>query len=259
MIALFGLPTGLSWELFVWGLSGGIASFFSPCALPMLPAYLSYYLSTETTDNITADGGIGAGLYRSGSRQTSVYRGILFGGSASAGMLSVFGALAIITGVLGDVLTRFIPMLIPLIGVILILLGGYILVDRAGWLSYTVQLPELSEQSPKQFYLFGLLFAAAALACTAPVFFGITLTALSTGGIAGAATVLTGYGSGMVGLFILLTVLVALAEDEATRHLNSLIPYVERVSAVLLIGAGVYLLVYSSQAQTFGPLLALIY
>ena len=258
MISLFGLPTGPSWELFVWGLSGGIASFFSPCALPMLPAYLSYYLSTEITDDITTDGGFGAVLHRGGSRQTSVYRGILFGGSASAGMLSVFGALALVTGVLGDVLTKFIPMLTPVIGVILILLGGTILMDRTGWLSQTVQLPELGEQSPKQFYLFGLLFAAAALACTAPVFFGITLTALSTGGIAGAATVLVGYGSGMVGLFVLVTVLVALTKDEATRHLNSLVPYVEKVSAVLLIGAGVYLLVYSSQAQIFGPLFAVI-
>ena len=105
-------------------------------------------------------------------------------------------------------------MLTPVIGVILILLGGTILMDRTGWLSQTIQLPELGEQSPKQFYLFGLLFATAALACTAPVFFGITLTALSTGGIGGAATVLTGYGSGMVGLFVLMTVLVALAEEK---------------------------------------------
>lgn len=250
MIALFGLPIDLRWELFVWGFSGGIASFFSPCALPMLPAYLSYYLSTGAADGITTDGGFSAVLHRGDSRQTSVYRGLLFGGSASAGMLSVFGVLAIITGVLGDVLTRYISMLTPVIGVILILLGGYIFMDRAGWLSFspTIQLPELGEQSPKQFYLFGLLFAAAALACTAPVFLGITLTALSTGGIAGAATVLIGYGSGMVGLFILMTMGVALAEDETTRHLNSLIPYIEKVSAVLLIGAGVYLLVDSAQA-----------
>lgn len=237
----------VSWSLFTWGLSGGIASFFSPCALPMLPAYLSYYLSTDASSTSTsfeattsADGG---------SVTASLRRGVLFGGLASAGMLSVFAVTAAIAGVLGDVLTRIIPVLIPIVGLIVLGLGVLMLTNRATWFSRSVQLPEWGEASPKQFFVFGLLFAGAALGCTAPVFFGITLTALSTGGILGAITVLTGYASGMIGLFVVMTVHVAVAKEETARRIQSLIPYVERASAVLLIGAGLYMLYYYAQIQ----------
>lgn len=240
----------VSWSLFTWGLSGGIASFFSPCALPMLPAYLSYYLSADSVSPADSDTGTGLGTAGGHSVTMSLRRGVLFGGLASLGMLSVFAVTAVVAGVLGDVLTRVIPVLIPLVGVILFSLGVLMLADRATFLSRSVQLPEWGEASPKQFFAFGLLFAGAALGCTAPVFFGITLTALSTGGIAGAVTVLTGYASGMVGLFVVVTALVAVAKEETARRIRSLIPYVERASAVLLIGAGLYMLYYYVQIQS---------
>lgn len=240
----------VSWNLFTWGLSGGIASFFSPCALPMLPAYLSYYLSAGSTS--TPNDAVGSGIEADGggSVVTSLRRGVLFGGLASLGMLSVFAVTAAIAGVLGDMLTRLIPVFIPIVGVIVLGLGVLMLVNRASFLSRSVQLPEWGDASPKQFFTFGLLFAGAALGCTAPVFFGITLTALSTGGIAGAVTVLTGYAGGMIGLFVVMTALVAVAKDETARRIQSLIPYIERASAVLLIGAGLYMLNYYVQVQS---------
>lgn len=238
---------GTSWSLFAWGLSGGIASFFSPCALPMLPAYLSYYLSADASSSSETSGAMASA--DDGSVTTSLRRGVLFGGLASAGMLSVFAVTAAIAGVLGNVLTRIIPVLIPFVGLVVIGLGVLMLVNRATWFSRSVQLPEWGAASPKQFFVFGLLFAGAALGCTAPVFFGITLTALSTGGVLGAVTVLTGYASGMVGLFVVMTVLVAVAKDETARRIQSLVPYVERASAVLLIGAGLYMLYYYAQIQ----------
>lgn len=243
------LVGGVSWSLFAWGLSGGVASFFSPCALPMLPAYLSYYLSTDG-DSTATDGGVATATTDAPRRLQSAKRGVLFGGLASAGMLGVFAVTGLVAGALGDVLTQFASALIPLTGIVLIALGGLMLADRAGWLSQSVALPEWRDPSPKQFFVFGVLFAAAALGCTAPVFLGVTLTALSMGGMSGAVTVVTGYASGMVGLFVLLTVLVALAKEETARRIQSLIPYVERASAVLMIGAGLYMLYYYAQIQT---------
>lgn len=240
----------VSWSLFTWGLSGGIASFFSPCALPMLPAYLSYYLSAESVPATGGDTGTGLGIDGGHSVRRGLQRGVLFGGLASLGILSVFAVTAVVAGVLGDVLTRVIPVLIPLVGIIVLSLGVLMLANRASVLSRSVQLPEWGDASPKQFFTFGLLFAGAALGCTAPVFFGITLTALSTGGIAGAVTALIGYASGMVGLFVVMTALVAVAKEETAQRIRSLIPYVERASAVLLIGAGLYMLYYYVQIQS---------
>lgn len=240
---------GVSWSLFAWGLSGGIASFFSPCALPMLPAYLSYYLSTDSVSAAEHEAEIDNDTGGGSSVLQSLKRGALFGGLASGGMLTVFAVTAAVAGVLGDVLTRIIPVLIPLVGVIVLGLGVLMLTDHDQFLSQSVQLPEWGDASSKQFFTFGLLFAGAALGCTAPVFFGITLTALSTGGIAGAMTVLTGYASGMIGLFVIMTSLVAVAKEGTARRIQSLIPYIERASALLLIGAGLYMLYYYAQVQ----------
>lgn len=240
---------GVSWSLLVWGLSGGVASFFSPCALPMLPAYLSYYLSTAGGAT-AADGGAVTATENTPTRLSSAKRGVLFGGLASLGMLSVFAVTGLVAGALGDILTRFVPVLIPLTGIVLVALGGLMLADRAGWLSRSVALPEWRDPSPRQFFAFGVLFAAAALGCTAPVFLGVTLTALSTGGIAGAMTVVTGYAGGMIGLFVLLTVFVALAKEETVRRVDQLVPYVERASAFLLVGAGTYMLYYYLRVQS---------
>lgn len=53
-----------------------------------------------------------------------------------------------------------------------------------------------------------------------------------------------GYAGGMIGMFVITTGLIALAKEETARQLRSLIPYVERASAALLIGAGGYMLYY---------------
>lgn len=240
--------SSVSWGLFTWGLSGGVASFFSPCTLPMLLAYLSYYAAADTdgahssTSAVVSDGG------RSGS--TSLTRGITFGGVASLGMLVVFVLAAVVTGILGDVLNPIIPVLIPGVGIIVIGLGVAMLADRADRLSRSVSLPEWKEPSARHFFGFGVLFALAALGCTAPMFIGITLTALSSGGFTGAATVFSGYAGGMIGMFVVMTGLIAFAKEETARQIRSLIPYVERASAVLLIAAGGYMLYYYWQLVT---------
>lgn len=240
---IFTALAGVNWGLFTWGLSGGIASFFSPCALPMLPAYLSYYVAADTEKETRAGTETAAnnsGWYTS----SSLARGVTFGGIASLGMFSAFALVAVVTGVLGDVLKPIIPVLIPIVGVVIIGLGIAMLANQASWLSQSVSLPEWKNPSARHFFAFGVLFAFAALGCTAPVFVGITLTVLSSGGIVSATTVFTGYAGGMVGMFIVMTGLVAFAKNETARQLRSLIPYVERASAVLLIAAGGYMLYY---------------
>lgn len=208
----------------------------------MLPAYLSYYVAADTRETTTRTRAVSrdSGRYVTGP----LARGITFGGVASLGTLTVFAAAAVVTGLLGDVLEPIIPVLIPVVGMVVIALGVAMFVDRAGWLSRSVSLPEWKEPSARHFFGFGVLFALAALGCTAPIFVGITLTALSSGGVVGATTVFGGYAGGMIGMFVVTTGMIAFAKEEAVRQLRSLIPYVERASAALLIGAGGYMLYY---------------
>lgn len=233
------VTTGISWGLLTWGISGGIVSFFSPCTLPMLPAYMGYYLSTEQPPS-RADGG----TMLQSVPTTALRRGTLFGTVAGAGVLVVFVVVTATTVVLGNILTPIIPWLQPVVGVVLVVLGGALLTTMSDQLSLSISLPEWNEPTPRNFFSFGILFALAALACTAPVFIGIMLTALSTGGTSSIATVFVGYAGSMIVLFMGITAATALARDEVTRRLQTLTPYIERASAVLLLGAGVYILYY---------------
>lgn len=230
---------GISWSLLAWGISGGIVSFFSPCTLPMLPAYMGYYLSTEQSPS-RADGG----TMLQSTPTTALGRGTLFGTVAGAGVLVVFVVVTAITVALGNVLAPIIPWFQPIVGVILIVFGGALLTTRSDRLSFSISLPEWNEPTPRNFFSFGILFALAALACTAPVFIGIMLTALSTGGTSSIATVFAGYAGSMFVLFIGITAATSLARDEVTRRLQTITPYIERASAVLLLGAGMYILYY---------------
>ena len=42
----------MDYSLFLFSFSLGIISFFSPCAFPMLPGYISYYLGIDDKYNI---------------------------------------------------------------------------------------------------------------------------------------------------------------------------------------------------------------
>lgn len=220
---------------FAWGISGGVASFFSPCALPMLPAYLSYYVASDTETDVTSG---------------SVRRGVWFGTSAGVGMLGVFIAIGLLTGLAGDLLQGLISKLIPVVGLLIIVIGVAMFTENASRLSLRVSLPEWRDPSTRHFVAFGVLFALAALGCTAPVFIGVTLTALTTGGLGSGVSFVGGYATGMIGLFIAMTAAVALAKDETARQLRSLIPYVERASALMLVLAGGYMLYYYWQLST---------
>ena len=79
------------------------------------------------------------------------------------------------TAVLGDVLEPIVPSLIPVVGGIVIGLGFAIPLNRVGVLSRSVSLPEWREPSARHFFGFGVLFALAALGCTAPIFVGMAL------------------------------------------------------------------------------------
>ncbi|MFB6178505.1 MAG: cytochrome c biogenesis CcdA family protein [Halorientalis sp.] len=195
----------------VFAASAGLATFFAPCAFPLLPGYVGYYVQHTETDGI--------GLT-----------------SAAAAAIGSLGALSVIAGLgfaLGETLTSILPVLEPLVGIGLILFGAVVLLDRAP--SATVPLPERPE-SVVGFGLFGAVYALAAAGCVVPLFLGVLSQALTLSLPHGIA-VLGVYASAVTAPLVGVTLLTS-AGVESWRTLGQYAGRLKQVAAVVMILAG---------------------
>lgn len=196
-----------------FALSAGLATFFAPCAYPLLPGYVGYYLSREEAD-------LGGAVLR--------------GSAATVGALAVF---AVVGGVLVALGTRFVSNLAflePVVGVGLVVLGLVVLAGRAP--SVHLLLPQ-HRASVSGFVLFGGVYALAAAGCVIPIVFGVLTRALTLP-VQEAAAVVAVYAAAVSLPLLGVTLLSAVGSDTLrgmSRHVGS----VQRIAAVVMILAGV--------------------
>jgi cytochrome c-type biogenesis protein len=224
MVDVDGLRIGFAF-------AAGAATFFAPCAFPLLPGYVAYYLGQ-------GDGSESKPLPNRLGRAAFV--GVL----ASLGFFVVYGALAGIVASFGAGALADIATLELVVGGLLVVLGLAMASGRFDP-SLHVQLPE-RRRSAGGFFLFGVVYGVAAAGCTAPIFVGLALFALGSGPL-GAAVVLGSYAAGMATLMIAVTLASAIGRAGLLRTLSRNTGRVSRVAGALLALAGVaqiYLFVF---------------
>lgn len=252
-------------EAFRVGLAftAGAVTFFAPCAYPLLPGYVAYYLAAgdDGSDGAVSDGAVSDGAGRGGEGDVAgdldvdvdggrgsdgssaerplsirLRRAAVVGSLASLGFFLVYAVLAGIALAVGTRALREISVLEVVVGAILVVLG---VAMAAGRFDPTVhvQLPE-RRRSPLGFVLFGVVYAVAAAGCTAPVFVGIAAFALSSGPV-GAVVTLGAYAAGMAVLMIAITMLSAVGKAGILRGLSRDTGRLTRVAGALLALAGV--------------------
>jgi cytochrome c-type biogenesis protein len=211
--------------------AAGAATFFAPCAFPLLPGYVAYYLGR-------GDEGETASLPARLGRAVGV--GVL----ASLGFFVVYGVLAGVVASLGAGALADIATLELVVGGLLVVLGLAMASGRFDP-SLHVRLPE-RRRSAGGFFLFGVVYGVAAAGCTAPIFVGLALVALGSGPL-GAAVVLGAYAAGMATLMVAVTLLSAVGRAGLLRTLSRNTGRVSRIAGSLLALAGVaqiYLFVF---------------
>lgn len=202
--------------------SAGLATFFAPCAYPLLPGYVAFYLGdTDGTDSLT--GRLG--------------RAATVGGLASLGFFLVYAVLAGVATAVGTQALRDIAVLELVVGSLLIALGVAMAAGRLTPGTLHVRLPA-RRRTKSGFLLFGIVYAVAAAGCTAPIFVAIAGVALGSGPV-GAVLTFAAYAAGMAVLMVLLTTLVAVGRDGLVNRISGNTGRVTRVAGVLLVLAGV--------------------
>lgn len=209
---------------FAFGL--GAATFFAPCAIPLLPGYIAYFLGQDDGSDAPTPG-----------RSHRLGQAIGISLVTSLGFLVVYLLLAAVVFAVGTQLLGGISILELVVGVLLIVLGTVMATGRKLSLPVNIKLPE-RRRGPIGYFAFGVIYAAAAAGCTAALFIGVAGIAVAAGPVGGVAVV-GAYAAGMAVLLTIVTVLTALGRDTVVSRITANSERVRRVAGVVLIAAGI--------------------
>lgn len=191
--------------------SAGVATLFAPCAFPLLPGYVGYYLRES-------DGDVGM---------------LPPATAATFGALGSLTLVALLVLALGQPLKNALPMLEPVIGVGLIVFGVVMLLNREPELR--VPLPQ-RPASVTGFGVFGAVYAVAAAGCVVPLFFSVVTQALALP-VQASVLVLTVYALG-VALPLVGVTLLAGAGIGLWRTFGTYLQRMHQIAAIVMILAG---------------------
>ncbi|MFQ5951336.1 MAG: cytochrome c biogenesis CcdA family protein [Candidatus Geothermarchaeales archaeon] len=211
----------------------GMLAFLNPCGFAMLPSYVALYMGRASQGGET-------------SPLTGALKGLGLGALVTAGFVGVFGSTGLVFSYVGTSLVKYIPWIALLIGGALIVLGASTLLGvhlYAPALIRTIKSPR--EARPVSFGLaFGVAYGVASLSCTVPLFLLVVLNALAASGFLGGVAVYLSYALGMGLMMVLLSIATAMSHNIISELFHSLSRYVDRISGLVLAGAGVYIIYF---------------
>ena len=220
----------LNVELLVYAFSAGMVATVNPCGIAMLPAYISYYLATDDT-------GARSEIQR-------LARALLVGLLVAAGFVVLFALAGAVFAFAASMLVRTMPWLGFLVGIGLFLLGLWLFSGRKIHVSGLPTLQVKQERSFRAMFLFGVAYGLTSLSCTLPVFLLVVGSAFTQEGFTQGLGQFIAYGLGMGLVLMALTIGLALFREMALTSVRRVVPYVHRVSSLLLSAAGIYIVYY---------------
>jgi cytochrome c-type biogenesis protein len=206
--------------------SAGLLSFLSPCVLPLVPSYIGF-LTGMTVNEVTA------------RRHLALLHAVLF----VVGFSLVFIVLGASATALGRAL-NFHREWIQRIGGVLIILFGLVCLDVFSFSFLKQEKRVHLEDKPVGFLgsmLVGMAFGAGWTPCIGPILGSVLGMAASEGNLSRGVLLLSVYSAGLAIPFLL----AALALDRFFgwfQRFRKYLPWVQRISGVLLILVGILML-----------------
>jgi len=210
----------------------GVASFLSPCVLPLVPGYLSI-ITGASVDELKASGRDEHLMAR------ALFHSVLF----IIGFSIVFIAMGASASWLGKALQARLPMLLRIGGVVVILFGLHMTgLLKIGLLYRDTRLQSTKAKaaSPAGSLLMGLAFAFGWTPCIGPILGAILVVASTQNSVGQGVGLLAVYSMGLAVPFLLTT--LGLTQFMSfyrgfRKHLHT----VEVVSGIVLIAVGTLL------------------
>jgi len=202
----------------------GIASFISPCLLPMVPIYISYFIGEDDNNNKKA---------------------ILNSVGFVLGFTTVFLILSIFASQLGAVLSTNIRYIKIFFGIVIILFG----LNYMGFLNIKfLNKSKMKNMATKNFnflkaLLFGILFSVSWTPCIGTFLSSALLLIAREQDILKGIILMLLYSIGLGIPFIISAILIEKLKnvfDFIKKHYD----VIKRISGVILIGAGLYIIFF---------------
>lgn len=215
----------------------GLLSFFSPCVLPLVPAYLAYMGGVSIAE-LKDEGGRGA-------RWSVLAAALAF----VAGFSTVFVALGATASWIGQAVSGYLGVLGYIAGVLIIIMGLHFLgVFRIPFLDRTARVGVA--QKPAGLlgaYVIGLAFGFGWSPCVGPVLTAILLMAGASDSAGEGARLLLIYSLG-IGVPFLVAAGFAGAFMRWSARFRSKLGLIEKAMGAFLVIAG--LLIFTGQMPT---------
>lgn len=200
----------------LFALTAGVTTFFSPCAYPLLPGYVGFYVNSVDAESASVTG---AGI-----------RGV----AAAVGVLATFAILGGATAWVGHETLSGITVFETLVGGFLVVFGLFVALDRAPSLS--VSLPK-RRSSVFGFGLFGAGYALAGVGCVAPIFLAVVARAIALP--TETAVLVLGVYAGVVAvLMAATTVATGVGLVSNANYVMTHAGWLKRLAGVVMVVAG---------------------
>ena len=219
-----------TYGLYIAALLLGLASLFAPCAFPLMPGYISYYLG-RYEGGPTLSGSVKAGI------------------AAATGINGIFVLIGVAVALGGVAVKSYIAYLKPVVGICIILLGLAMLLNKTeifeklGFLLSSLSVRIGGKGQYSGLFMYGVGYGLACMECQAPVFIALIFAGLAAGGAVEALFVFLSFSIGMGGMMIIVSVIVGTAKMKILARLKELMPLINRACAVILISVGMYFLI----------------
>lgn len=214
-----------------YAFASGMVATVNPCGALMLPSYIFFQLGADEDEP--------------SSTLDRVLKALRIAIATTAGFAVVFGAVGVVVSAGGRWLTNLFPYAGLLIGAAMVALGVWLLAShRSLGILAAGRVSVAPERTLWNMFLFGIAYGISSLSCTLPIFLVVVGTALGSGTLLISLAQFMGYALGMGTILAVITIGTALFREAVERWLRRLMPYVHTVSALFLIGAGIYLIYY---------------
>lgn len=207
----------------------GVLAFLAPCAVALLPGYILAFISRNPDSDSKVSARLG--------------RGFKLASLSILGILIIYSAAGIMIVLAGQVLKDYMKWITIGMGGILIVLGILMILGKSISFSFNIQNSNPKTEAIEAF-IFGIGYAIGALGCLFPLFLIVATQAMAAETVLEGSSYILAYFAGISGMMILTILLAIFAKDFLLKNLRKILPYMEKITSVLLIIAGVYVIYY---------------
>ena len=209
----------------------GTLAFLAPCAVALLPGYIINFISRNESGDLKLS--------------TQLLKGLQL---ALFSILGIFLSYSLAGGVIivaSQVLKDYMKWVTITMGGFLIVIGIMMLMGKSISLSWNVQDYNHQTQTAEAF-VFGVAYAIGALGCLFPLFLIVATQAMAAPSVILGASYIFAYFGG-ISIMMIITILLAIfAKKFLMKNLRRILPHMERITGVLLIIGGVYVIYYQT-------------